>query len=65
MTRYFDNVSDGKLELLAQSVRKLTKRLDMAGIPPMEVLSEPELAACMELSEGYPEPPTAEEGHHD
>jgi len=65
MSHYFDNISDGKLELVAQSVRKLTKRLDMAGIPPTEVLSEPELAACMELSEGYPERPGPEEGHHD
>ena len=64
MSMYCDTITDEKLNLLARSVRKLTKRLDEAGLPPYCFLTADELATCMELSAAYPESPTAEEGDH-
>ena len=65
MSRYYETVTDAKLELLARSVRKLSRALDEAGLPPYCFLTADELEGCMALSAAYPEPPSAAEGHHD
>ena len=65
MSRYYETITDAKLELLARSVRKLSRALDEAGRAPESLLAPDELEGCMALSAAYPEPPSAAEGHHD
>ena len=49
-----DSMDENKLAMIASAIRKWTSQLDHAGLPPMNMVSQGEADAVLDLMAAFP-----------